>query len=391
MTPKQKIVIAAAVLAGLLPVAGKAQSENRPEFVDNTEGNRVSSPRYIPHITQGHGWETRLHLVNVCFEPQDYRMVFFGADGKPKSFFVSGPGAERWDYSLHSGDAPLAGRGARSFIFPDPGDDLLQGYGTLLWEDCVSVDAEYRQNLSTGEVLSSMVPIQRRSGSSLVLSLRGSTCDIGVAVAGTGGDMHVEAVREDGSTVGGINLSRLHHAAFSLNERIPGADRAASVHIRGAVAAVGLEFCKGKLTRFRLPHPQPASSESNGAHSGAVVVSDDAGSWGDDDYVLNAAEIASNTLTLNVSYGGGCATHQFTLVASESFMESSPVQLAVSLAHDANGDPCEAWLTRDYEFDLRAIRDRYRESYGQGAGIILLLLNAVPEPRTLVYAFREGE
>ena len=130
----------------------------------------------------------------------------------------------------------------------------------------------------------------------------------------------------------------------------------------------------------------PDGATSSGVRSGTVVVSNAPGSWGDDDYVLDAAAIAGDALTLNVSYGGGCATHRFTLVASETFMESFPVQLAVLLAHDANGDACEAWLTEDYRFDLRVVRDRYREAYGQGPGeVVLLLDDASSGP--LVYAF----
>jgi len=130
----------------------------------------------------------------------------------------------------------------------------------------------------------------------------------------------------------------------------------------------------------------PDGATSSGVRSGTVVVSNAPGSWGDDDYVLNGAAIVGDALTLNVSYGGGCATHRFTLVASEVFMESFPVQLAVLLAHDANGDACEAWLTEAYRFDLRVIRDRYREAYGRGPGEVVLLLDDAPSG-PLVYAF----
>lgn len=123
-----------------------------------------------------------------------------------------------------------------------------------------------------------------------------------------------------------------------------------------------------------------------GPGSGAVVVSEEPESWGRDSFVLNAAAIAADTLTLNLSYSGGCRQHEFTLVASEVFLESFPVQLRVSVAHDANGDSCEAWLTRDYEFDLSLLRDRYRQAYGDGPGRIVLLLDGAPGG-TLLYAF----
>ena len=123
-----------------------------------------------------------------------------------------------------------------------------------------------------------------------------------------------------------------------------------------------------------------------GPRAGAVVVSEAPHLHGRDPFVLNDAAIAGDTLSLNLSYAGGCARHEFTLVASESFLESDPVQLPVSLAHDANGDACEAWLTQDYEFGLSLLRDRYRQAYGDGPGRIALLLEGVPGG-TLLYVF----
>ena len=120
--------------------------------------------------------------------------------------------------------------------------------------------------------------------------------------------------------------------------------------------------------------------------SGAVIVSEAPHLHGQDPFVLNDAAIAGDTLSLNLSYAGGCARHEFTLVASESFLESDPVQLPVSLAHDAHGDSCEAWLTQHYEFDLRLLRDHYRRAYGDGPGRMVLLLEGVPAG-TLLYVF----
>ena len=126
----------------------------------------------------------------------------------------------------------------------------------------------------------------------------------------------------------------------------------------------------------------PASPQA-----GRVVVAGTPGAMADDDeYVLNNATITGDTLTISVSYGGGCETHEFTLVISAAFIESSPVQLPVVLRHAAHGDACEAWLTQSYAFDLAIIRTRYREAYGPGAGRIVLRLDGVPEDR-LIYEF----
>lgn len=124
----------------------------------------------------------------------------------------------------------------------------------------------------------------------------------------------------------------------------------------------------------------------NEIQTGTVVIADAVEEWGIDEYVLNAATIAGDTLELNVSYGGGCEKHQFTLVSSGVFLESFPVQLRVDLAHNANNDSCEAWLTTDYHFDLSAIKILYQAAYQQGAGTIILLLEDVPNGQ-LVYEF----
>ena len=107
---------------------------------------------------------------------------------------------------------------------------------------------------------------------------------------------------------------------------------------------------------------------------------------GDDDYVLNSATMTGDTLTISVSYSGGCKAHLFTLVIAASFVESSPVRLPAVLRHEANGDTCEAWPTESYAFDLALVRARYREVYGPGAGRVALQLDGVPVDG-LIYEF----
>jgi len=62
------------------------------------------------------------------------------------------------------------------------------------------------------------------------------------------------------------------------------------------------------------------------------------------------------------------------------------VQLSTVLTHEANDDPCEAWLTQAYTFDLLIIKRRYRETFGPGAGTVVLQLDGVPDGH-LVYEF----
>ncbi len=121
-------------------------------------------------------------------------------------------------------------------------------------------------------------------------------------------------------------------------------------------------------------------------YAGTVFIGDAGDRFGTDEYTLNSATITEDTLNISVSYSGGCETHQFTLVVSETFLESFPVQLHAFLAHNANGDTCEAYPTDNYRFDLTPIKTMYQEAYRQEAGTIILRLKDAPDGE-LVYEF----
>ena len=99
----------------------------------------------------------------------------------------------------------------------------------------------------------------------------------------------------------------------------------------------------------------------------------------------HAPIIENDTLILTVSYSGGCAQHDFTLVTDGSFMKSDPVQLVVALTHDANDDRCHAYPQDRYVSDLAPIKMRYQETYGRDEGSITLHL------RHLLYPQPSGE
>lgn len=117
-----------------------------------------------------------------------------------------------------------------------------------------------------------------------------------------------------------------------------------------------------------------------------TVIALDPEAWGTDAYVINAATVEDDTLRVNVSYSGGCETHAFTLVAEPMFLESFPVQLRVSIAHNANGDTCEASITEDHVFDLTPIKEVYQKGYRTDEGTIVLRLKGAP-PGGLFYEF----
>lgn len=75
----------------------------------------------------------------------------------------------------------------------------------------------------------------------------------------------------------------------------------------------------------------------------------------DDGATITAARVEGQTLFLTVRFGGGCASHQFALVAGTDLAESSPPYTVFRLAHDGNGDPCDALLVRNLEVNLAPI------------------------------------
>ena len=125
---------------------------------------------------------------------------------------------------------------------------------------------------------------------------------------------------------------------------------------------------------------------------GTVVIVDrgvnEPDKWVNDDYQLEVARIVGDTLTISVAYGGGCETHEFTLLAAKAFMELDPVQLGVSIVHNANLDFCERWVEEVYHFDLTPIKAMYQEAYQQKMGTVVFNLEGAPEGAdALIYTF----
>ena len=135
----------------------------------------------------------------------------------------------------------------------------------------------------------------------------------------------------------------------------------------------------GKSDDNGISSVTPDDVDPDAIQMGTVVIADAAEAWGVDEYVLNSAVIIDDRLELSISYSGGCAKHEFTLVCSSTFEDSSPAQLKVSLTHNANNDPCEAFPTDEYHFDLNPIKVLYQTAYQQEAGVVILLLQAAPK------------
>lgn len=81
-----------------------------------------------------------------------------------------------------------------------------------------------------------------------------------------------------------------------------------------------------------------------------------------DEVRISAASLDGLSLHLTLQFPGGCRPHQFALVAGTDLAESNPPYTLFRLAHDANGDMCEAFLTRNLTVDLSPIVPLVRAS-----------------------------
>jgi hypothetical protein len=72
---------------------------------------------------------------------------------------------------------------------------------------------------------------------------------------------------------------------------------------------------------------------------------------------LHSARVDGDSLRLFVSFGGGCRVHQFRIwKLPENSNESLKTELL--LAHDANGDGCQALIWKNLAFSLIPLRIR---------------------------------
>lgn len=141
------------------------------------------------------------------------------------------------------------------------------------------------------------------------------------------------------------------------------------------VLGLAVAACSGQS-----PAATPDDDSLLGVEPGVVISADASNNAAGDNYTITGHPVVEgNVLRVTVQYGGGCARHEFRVVASHVFMESQPVQSPIVIRHNANGDMCRALLVRELRFDLSALRDAWRRSYLREHGTIILRLRGYGE------------
>ena len=78
-----------------------------------------------------------------------------------------------------------------------------------------------------------------------------------------------------------------------------------------------------------------------------------------DSFKFLHVELDGDLLIIEVSYRGGLTQHDFVLIGTGEFMESFPIQTALVLSHDSNGDLGEALITKELLFDLKPLKEAF--------------------------------
>jgi len=104
-----------------------------------------------------------------------------------------------------------------------------------------------------------------------------------------------------------------------------------------------------------------------------------------DDFSFNTVTLEQDILSLDVSYSGGCTSHDFLLIGSGDFMESYPVQTTIVLSHEDNDDNCESLITKTLVFDLTPLKELYIDLYSESSGTIITHLLGWDNPISYEY------
>ena len=67
--------------------------------------------------------------------------------------------------------------------------------------------------------------------------------------------------------------------------------------------------------------------------------------------IVNAS-IIDSTLTLNVSFNGGCEKHSFELIGSKMIQKSMPPIRNIMLIHHSNNDSCRELVEQELKFNI---------------------------------------
>ena len=75
-----------------------------------------------------------------------------------------------------------------------------------------------------------------------------------------------------------------------------------------------------------------------------------------DPVYIHEAFVDEDCLQIKISYSGGCKEHTINLARMHPWIPGSSTVPVFEIRHNANGDMCEAYFTREFRFDLSPLK-----------------------------------
>jgi hypothetical protein len=69
-------------------------------------------------------------------------------------------------------------------------------------------------------------------------------------------------------------------------------------------------------------------------------------------YIIKSVQLFENEIQINISYTGGCKTHDFQLVVNRNSFSKLTKDINLNLSHNDNDDRCKRIVNEKLAFDL---------------------------------------
>lgn len=257
----------------------------------------------LPHILQGGGWSTAFHVYNLCARPASFEMELKSSTFGLPEYFDNGE--DEFSIFYHPSIPP------NSMVMGYLPNTAVEREGYAEMADdgggCVKISTFHVQHEEDGDGARYVrVPEQSLSSAGVILPfLHFPGCDTSITLIRGDGEVTVEALLHDGSSLGQKDFwLPTKQEIFWLSEAIPAtlpapgsAGQFGTLKISGHAGAIGLDFCDGLLGLYRSSYPIPGTTPTSQAPSG-------------EQYVVEAFEA---THTHNDSFGGQTYSYRLTL------------------------------------------------------------------------------
>ena len=82
-----------------------------------------------------------------------------------------------------------------------------------------------------------------------------------------------------------------------------------------------------------------------------------------DPVFIHEAFVDGDCLELKISHSGGCREHTIDLARMNQWYAGGSEVPTFEIRHDANGDLCESWLTKEIRFDLSPLKTEGKKEF----------------------------